>query len=229
VQFLTGALATHEPFNIYTQSNTLKQTVVTGDASATAAGDTGWAWFVMHADAFQYDTQGAVVSNILVQRYKTVALTQQPIMFQSYAAGNAKDIGFQLCIFDMYGSGAYQRSATPSSNIVMRQCTHLGAVFNFRGQSQFQRRGLCDSGLLLRQYGIYRTFPATGVTIANNHFQGGTARGTNGTGPGDPNLDASYRPLPGSPLLNRCSPVIPFDYSGDALPPAGAAIGAVGG
>lgn len=59
------------------------------------------------------------------------------------------------------------------------------------------------------------TFPASGITIDNNHFETGTARGTN-PGSGDVTFDVNYRPTAG--LTHTIAvPKLLWDYHGNSL------------
>ena len=93
-RFLSGALNGQE-FEVYSQSNATKQTVVKGNTSTAASGDTARVYIIFHADSFQTAIPASTdpaIENILVQRYKAVGENFQPWFFQRAGAAGAGTI-----------------------------------------------------------------------------------------------------------------------------------------
>lgn len=73
-------------FPTVSQSNTTKEIIVTGDASALSPGDLVWTYIIAHADAFQFLGSSSQTSgtyeNIIAQRYRATGPYIQPTFWQ---------------------------------------------------------------------------------------------------------------------------------------------------
>lgn len=220
VRFLDGALAGQQ-FTQYSQTDSTDTTIVIGDASGCSPGDTAFTtqWESFHKDSLQVAMSAHDLENYYFQRYKVESNKIQLFFLQAGNGSEIRDWCFELCIFsaleNTYESSQMQHGHT---NFVIDQCTHLGQLTEFRADTAgFTATDIVFRNSIFKELGSTGTFPTSNVYIDNNGFEDGTMRGTNYTDlSGDADLDSSYRPNAGSPVLGLVSsPTSAWDYNGD--------------
>lgn len=215
--FITSGALSGQSFAIYSQTDSSDQTVVTGDASSMGVAS-AWSGVAAHCDTMQtFGTAGTFTyGNIIAQRYKTTGQTYQPIFLQtSSATGTHSGIACQLCLFVFTGGGDDESQLqNPCTNIVLRQCTHIGTDIEFRNDSTgWAASGIVFDGCLFEDVLVATggVLPS-GITLRNCHFTSGSTWSSSGSSTGDPSINADYRPTAGSAVLAGCTTKFPFDY-----------------
>lgn len=217
-RFVTGSLADGETeYNIYSQSNVNGTLVLFGNVPAQV-GDTYRTFGYGHVDHLQF-SQGRNYENIIVQRYHAIGTNPQPWLLQAGEGYEVRDLGIQISVFD-HQSDELQLAQWQYGlqHVVMRQITLIGCDSSLRNdQAGFAIEDCAVYDSIFHELKSQDTFPSSGITIDNNHFGEGTARGTNSSGPSAVTYDGSYRPTGDTMTHTTSSPKLLWDVNGVAL------------